>query len=143
MTSPGPNTFMVIPGFTLAASPSAITVASGRSVAFNAMATGTPAPTYQWTLNSTTIPGATAPPTRPAGDRRDPANAGTYLCTAINSQGSAATSATLTVVTTPTPGYLDQHFVAGGRPAAGILIAGFAVAGSGTMDLLLRAGARP
>jgi len=129
------------PSFTLAASPSSVTVASGRSVVFNAIATGTPAPTYQWKLNgSTTIPGATG-----TNDSvllvsgATSANIGTYTCTATNSQGSASTSATLAVVTTASPGYLTNL---SSRVTVGtggnILIAGFALAGSGSMDLLLR-----
>ena len=44
--------------FTLA--PGAQSVATGRTVVFNALAAGTPAPGYQWTLNgSAAIPGAT------------------------------------------------------------------------------------
>lgn len=129
------------PTFTLAASPAAVTVASGRSVAFNAIATGTPAPTYQWKLNgSTTIPGATG--------TTDPillvsgatlADAGTYTCTATNSGGSNTTSATLSVITTSTPGYLvaiSSRAVVG--TGGNILIAGFAIGGSGSMDLLVR-----
>jgi len=129
------------PTFTLAASPSSVTVATGRSVAFNAIATGAPAPTYQWTLNgSTTIPGATG-----TTDSvllitgATSANVGTYTCTATNSQGSVQTSATLAVVTTASPGYLTNL---SSRVTVGtggnILIAGFALAGSGSIDLLLR-----
>ncbi len=60
------------PTFTLAASPSAVTVATGRSVVFNAIATGNSAPTYQWTLNSVhdDFPGRHERPD-PAGERRD------------------------------------------------------------------------
>ncbi len=85
-------------------------MASGRSVAFNALATGSPAPTYQWTLNgSTTIPGATG-----TTDSillisgATSADAGTYVCTATNLLGSVTTTATLTVVTTAAPGYLTN-----------------------------------
>ncbi len=97
--------------FTIAATPSTVTVAAGRTAVFNATAIGTPTPTYQWTLNgSTTIPGAAV--------TNDPilmingatsADAGTYTCTATNSVGTpATTSATLAVTTTANPGYLTN-----------------------------------
>ncbi len=72
------------------------------------------------------------------------ANAGTYTCTATNPQGSVSTSATLTVTTTAAPGYLtnlSSRAVVG--TGANILIAGFGISSTGSMDLLLRAGARP
>jgi hypothetical protein len=146
----------VAPAFTLPASPSTVAITTGRSVAFNVIATGIPAPTYQWTLNgSTTIPGASG-----TTDRvllitgATSADVGAYTCTATNSQGSVQTSATLSSVTaatlsgnldrptamlTSTPGYLTNL---SSRVTVGtggsILIAGFAIAGSGSMDLLLR-----
>ncbi len=127
------------PAFTLAASPATVTVASGRSVVFNTIATGSPTPSYQWTLNSVPISGAVDPILLVSGATS--ASAGTYTCTATNSQGSVSTSATLTVVTTAAPGYLtnlSSRAIVG--TGANILIAGFGIAGSGAMDLLVRAG---
>jgi len=132
----------VAPAFALAASPSTASVATGRTVVFNAIATGTPAPTYQWKLNgSTTIPGTSV--------TNDPilvitgatsADAGTLACTATNSDGSATSSATLTVTTTTNPGYLTNlsgRGVVGSGPA-NALFGGFGTSGTGTKNLLIR-----
>jgi len=130
------------PSFTLAASPSTATVATGRSVVFNAIATGYPAPTYQWTLNgSTTIPGASV--------TNDPilvitgatsADVGAITCTATNSDGTATSSATLAVSSTSSPGYLTNLSGRGvvGSGAANALFGGFGTSGSGTKNLLIR-----
>jgi len=132
----------VAPTFTLAASPATAAVATGRTVVFNAIATGTPAPTYQWTLNgSATIPGATV--------TNDPvllitgataSDAGTITCTAVNSAGSVSTTATLTVVTTGSPGYLTNLSGRGvvGAGVVNALFGGFGIAGSGSKNLLIR-----
>ncbi len=131
----------VAPTFVLAASPSTSMVASGRTAVFNAIATGTPAPTYQWKFNnSTTIPGAavtTDPILMVTG--ATPASAGTYTCTATNSAGSVSSSATLSVVTTANPGYLNNVSALGYvGTGAGILIGGFNVIGSGSKEILVR-----
>ncbi len=131
----------VAPTFTLAASPSTTTVATGRAAVFNAIATGTPAPSYQWTLNgSPTIPGAavtTDPILMVSGATT--ADNGTYTCTATNTGGNATTSATLSVVSSSSPGYLNNvsalGFVGTG---GGILIGGFNVIGSGSKEILVR-----
>ena len=132
----------VPPTFTLAASPAAATVATGRTAVFNAIATGTPAPTYQWTLNgSATIPGATV--------TNDPilvitgatsADIGTITCTASSTAGSVASSATLSVVAAANPGYLTNLSGRGlvGSGAANALFGGFGIGGTGTKQLLIR-----
>jgi len=134
---------LVAPSFTLAASPATATVASGRTAVFNAIATGTPTPTYQWTLNgSTTIPGATVtndPILVIAGATSG--DAGTLTCTASNAVGTPATSsATLAVITTSNPGYLTNlsgRGVVGSGPA-NALFGGFGTSGTGTKNLLIR-----
>jgi len=131
------------PSFTLAASPSTASVATGHTVVFNAIATGTPAPTYQWTLNgSTTIPGTSV--------TNDPilvitgaasGDAGALVCTASNGIGTpATTSATLTVTTTTNPGYLTNLSGRGvvGSGAVNALFGGFGTSGSGAKNLLIR-----
>ena len=140
-----------LPSFTL--SPTSATVSTGRSAVFNAIATGVPAPTLQWTLtnstlsggsltNSTAIPGA-------GGITTDPillisgataSNIGTYYCTATNSSGSAIVSATLGVDSgSLTPGYLTDVSARGYVGiGAGILIGGMNISGSGFKQVLIR-----
>ncbi len=120
--------------------PVAQTVAIGSTVTFGVSSNG-PA-TYQWYLNGAAvagavystlvIPGATA------------ADTGNYTCTLTNSQGSVATvPATLNVVSTSNPGHLVNLSTRASVGTGGnILIAGFAVGGSGvvgTEPLLVRA----
>ena len=96
--------FMVTP-VTFTLQPASQTIASGRSVVFNAFAPG--ATDYQWNLNGTPILGATDPILEVQGATT--ANAGRYTCTATGSTGTADSNAvTLTVVTTSTPGYLTN-----------------------------------
>ena len=137
---------VIAPTFTLKASPAACTVASGRSAVFNAIATGSPAPTYQWTLNSSTaIPGATV--------TNDPilvitgatsADNGTITCTASSTAGSVASSvassASLSVVAAANPGYLTNLSGRGlvGSGPANALYGGFGISGTGTKQLLIR-----
>jgi len=115
------------------------TIASGHSVAFNVSATGSPAPTYQWTFNgSTTIPGAAN--TTDSILLVGAASPGTYVCTATNSSGAATSSATLTVTTTATPGYLTNLSGRGqvGSGAGNALFGRFGIAGTGSKQLLIR-----
>ncbi len=131
----------IAPVFTLLASPATATVASGRTAVFNAIATGSPAPTYQWTLNgSPTIPGASVtidPILMVTGATSG--SAGTYTCTATNVAGSVTTSATLSVVTSSNPGYLNNVSALGYvGTGAGILIGGFNIVGSGGKEILVR-----
>jgi len=131
----------VAPTFTLTASPATTTVASGRTVVFNAIATGSPAPTYQWTFNgSPTIPGASVtndPILMVTGTTSG--SAGTYTCTATNIGGTATTSATLSIVTSSNPGYLNNVSALGYVGAgAGILIGGFNIVGTGGKEILVR-----
>ena len=132
----------IAPTFTLAVSPATATVASGRTFVFNAIATGMPAPAYQWRLNgSATIPGATV--------TNDPilvitgatsGDVGTVTCTATNAAGSVSSSASLAVTTTSNPGYLTNlsgRGVVGSGPA-NALFGGFGTAGTGTKNLLIR-----
>ena len=117
------------------------TVASGRSVVFNAVATGFPGPTYQWTLNgSTTIPGATV--TTDAIlliSGATAADDGVIACTATNSAGTATTTASLSVVASPKPGYLTNISARGNvGSGSGVLIGGFGIVGTGTKTVLIR-----
>lgn len=121
--------------------PSSQTVASGSTVAFNAPASGSPSPTYQWFLNGAAIGGATGPLLVIPGATA--ANAGAYTCVASNANGSLTSSpATLNVTTTSDPGRLVSISTRASVGTGGnILIAGFAVGGAGTSgseSLLLR-----
>jgi hypothetical protein len=148
-SSPGPFNYVIYvtgtavnpPVITQAASPASATVATGRTVVFNALATGTPSPSYQWTLNgSATIPGATTttdPILMVTGTTL--ANAGTYTCTATNAGGSVSTSAVLTEVASSTPGYLTNLSArANVGTGANILIGGFSISGTGSKTVLIR-----
>jgi hypothetical protein len=74
------------------------TAAQLSSVTFTVAATGTPAPTFQWFRNGTTVAGATASTLTLASVSST--DAGTYVAVATNSAGSATSNgATLTIST--------------------------------------------
>ncbi len=125
-----------LPLFT--ANPASRTVAAGRSVAFSAVATSTPAPTYQWTWNGAPIPGATDAILL-VGNATS-ADAGVYVCQVTNGAGTVSSpAATLSVVSTLTPGYLiNLSARADVGTGNNILIGGFGVGGTGTKQLLVR-----
>ena len=76
--------------------PQSQTVSAGSSVTFKVVATGNPAPTYQWSLNGTPLSGDTKASLTLTNVTA--ANDGTYTVTITNSQGSVTSSgATLTV----------------------------------------------
>lgn len=77
--------------------PASVTVNVGDAVNLSVIATGYPAPTYQWSKGGVPIPGATGPSYTIA--TATTANAGSYTVTATNSLGSdtSATPAVLTV----------------------------------------------
>ena len=122
--------------------PASQTVATGSSVVFNAPASAFPAPSYQWDLNGSPVAGATNPTLLIRGVT--PANAGSYTCVATNSGGSFTSgAATLAVTFTSDPGRLVNLSTRALVGTGGnILIAGFAIGGSGTTgseSLLARA----
>lgn len=98
-----PSDPLSAPVFTV--QPGSQTVTVGSAVSFTVTVTANPSPTYQWSKNGSPIAGATGASysltSAQTGD------AGSYTCTATNSQGSTTSnSATLTVnpvVITPTP----------------------------------------
>jgi hypothetical protein len=142
VTSAGaPLTVIADVGPAFTTSPIAQTISTGRSVAFNVIASGVPTPTYQWKLNgSTTIPGATF--------TTDPilwvqgataSNAGSYSCTITNSTGTVSAAATLSVVNSGTPGYLTNVSARGlVGTGSGVLIGGFSITGTGQKTILVR-----
>lgn len=82
--------------------PGSQTVAAGSTVTLTAAANGSPAATYEWKFNGTPIANATSATLTLSNVQ--PANAGSYTVTAINSAGSATSNAaTLTVSASPPP----------------------------------------
>lgn len=82
----------------ISAQPQSQTVVAGASVTFSVTATGTPAPTYQWTFNGAPIPGATSATLSLTNVQA--ANAGSYAVNVSNSAVTApvaSAAATLTV----------------------------------------------
>ena len=80
--------------------PQSQTVVSGTNVTFTVVATGNPAPTYQWYLNAAAISGKTSATL--TINNAKAANAGTYTVTVTNSDGSVTSiPATLTVIVPP------------------------------------------
>jgi len=118
--------------------PSSLVIATGRSAVFTVVATGSPAPLFQWLLNGTAIPGATDPILLVSGAMA--AQAGAYTCVISNSAGTITSpAATLGIVSTAAPGRLvnlSARALAGA--GSNLLIGGFGAAGSGTPGLLMR-----
>jgi len=147
----GPYSASVVSLATQAAAPAATsqpasqTVASGSTVVFSFSAGGAPPPSYQWFFNGTALAGATDRTLVISG--ANPANVGSYTCTATNPSGSVTSSAaTLGVVSTSDPGRLvNISCRATVGTGANILIAGFAVGGAGTTgrEQLLVRGSGP
>ena len=80
--------------------PASQTVTAGAAVTFTAVASGSPAPTFQWRKNGANITGATGASYTIASATT--ADAGTYAVVATNSAGSATSNnAVLTVITPP------------------------------------------
>jgi hypothetical protein len=87
--------------------PTSQTVTAGQSVSFTVVATGTPAPTYQWKKNGTAISGATSATYTIASTTTS--SAGTYTVTVTNTAGSVTSSnAVLTVNAAAAPKITTQ-----------------------------------
>jgi len=118
---------LVPPSFTV--QPVSQTVLAGSDVSFTASATGTLPLSYQWQLNGTNLPGATA--TNLTLGSVQPADAGTYAVVATNA-GGALTSAVATLVVLVPPSFTLQ-------PVSQTVIAGntvsFSASASGTLPL--------
>jgi hypothetical protein len=107
------------------------TVNAGQSVSFSVVATGSPAPTYQWKLGGTAINGATSATYTISSPTT--ANAGIYTVVVTNSAGSkTSNNATLTVNAVVGPSITTQptsKSVTVGQSAS------FTVVASGTAPL--------
>ena len=76
--------------------PQARTKASGAACTLSVVAAGCPQPTFQWSKNGTTIPGATQPTYSIGSLQRS--DSGTYTVVATNSQGNVVSAAALLLV---------------------------------------------
>ena len=93
------------PAFTT--QPQSQTVTAGGSVTFTSAASGSPAPTYQWSKDGTPIAGATSASFTKASVAAG--DAGTYTVVATNSAGSATSNgAVLTVTPAMAPAFTTQ-----------------------------------
>ncbi|MBS0632467.1 MAG: immunoglobulin domain-containing protein [Verrucomicrobia bacterium] len=101
--------------------PQGQTVSTGGTAQFFVVATGSPAPTYQWTLNGAPVAGATGSTLSVANVQA--ANAGTYAVIVTNAQGSVTSNgATLTVLTPSGTGGVGGAG-GGGAPGLGFYLA--------------------
>lgn len=86
---------------TIVSQPSSVSVQTGSSATFTVVATGTPAPTYQWRKNGAAISGANS--ASYTVSKAQTTDAGSYDVVVTNSAGSVTSSvARLTVSATPT-----------------------------------------
>jgi len=121
----------------ITAQPQSQTVARGRPVAFNATASGTPAPSYQWTKDGITLPGATEATLIIIGATT--ADAGAYQCIVTNTAGSTtSTIATLTVVDAMAPGRFRNFSARASASSSRSIVVGFVVVGPRQKNVLIR-----
>ena len=115
-------TLTVTPAITpaITTQPVSLTVTVGNSATFTVVATGGPAPTYQWKLNGTAVLGATNATYTIASTGTG--NAGSYTVVATNSSGTATSSAASLTVN-PGPPVLPptQMVITGKTVALGIV----------------------
>ena len=120
----------------LSVTPQSQTVGSGQTVTLTASASAVPAPSFQWLLNGNAISGATNA-TLTLSDI-SPDQGGTYSVSASTPYGTT-TSFVADVTVSGRAAHLvnisTRALVSGG---ANIIIAGFAIAGTGTETLLIR-----
>ena len=76
--------------------PASVTVFAGQDATFSVVATGSPAPTYQWKRNGTTISGATSPSYSVTGAQLS--NTGVYTVTVTNSVGAVTSAAAVLAI---------------------------------------------
>jgi hypothetical protein len=151
VSQPAVLTVDVVPAITT--QPASQTVDSGASVTFSVVATGSPAPTYQWEFNGTNISGATS--STLSLSSVNALNAGNYSVVVTNLAGSENSSnATLTVAApgstdfaapaiTSTPPIVvasrlsNLSVRAFSAPGPEVLTAGFVISG-GTKMVLIR-----
>lgn len=96
VTEPVPTS--ILPAITL--HPASQTVAANASVTFNAAASGSPAPTFQWTKNGVALAGATGASLSLTGVTST--HAGNYALVATNVAGKATSNSAVLTVLVPT-----------------------------------------
>ena len=97
----GQETITVLSAPTFTTEPVGLAVGAPTGFTLRAAATGSPAPTYQWSLNGTVLPGATSASYTVSSSTA--ASGGTYTVTATNSQGSLTSSPALVAVASEVP----------------------------------------
>ena len=115
---------------TITSQPASATVNAGQTATFSVVASGMPAPTYQWMENGSMIGGATSSTyTTPATSASD--NASTFMVVASNAVGNTPSNiATLTVQVPPSITSQPENLtVTAGQPAT------FSVGAAGTSPL--------
>jgi hypothetical protein len=126
VTTPPPNSGPVI-----SVQPVSQSVSLGTSISFNVIATGNPAPTYQWRFNGSPISGATSSQLSLANIKVT--DAGSYDVLVSNSSGTTTSvAATLTVTSAPviTTQPSNQNLVAGNSTSISLAVT---AAGSGPL----------
>ena len=99
---------------TITTQPSSKAVNAGEAVTFTVVATGTPAPTYQWKKDGTDIAGATSASFTLASAATT--DAGAYTVVVTNSAGSVTSAAAALTVTVPDfAGIYFGEFASGGN----------------------------
>ncbi len=120
--------------------PAPLTVTVGATATFTVVATGNPAPTYQWKKNGVAITGATTATLILANAQTG--DAASYTVTATNSVSAITSNAavlTVNPVVTPTASRLTGLSTRGLVPVGGELTPGFYMRGSGSKNLIIRA----
>jgi hypothetical protein len=112
--------------------PSSRTITSGGSVSFNASASGTPAPTYQWKKDGSLLVGATSSTYTISSTATS--DAGSYTVVVTNSAGSATSNAAFLTVTTAATAPTITTQPSSSSVAAGSA-ASFSVVAGGTAPL--------
>lgn len=124
---------------TFVTQPTSQVAAPGSNVTFTALATGSPAPTYQWLKNANPIAGATGSSLTLTNITSS--DSGEYAVYASNLAGTAlSANATLTVSAAPPSARLvnisTRSYVGSGE---NVMIAGFILGGTTSKTLLIRA----
>lgn len=125
---------LAAPSFTQ--QPSSVSLFAGETATFSVVASGNPAPAYQWRKDGVAISGATS--STLTLNNTQPADAGVYSVVATNSQGTA-TSADASLSVTSKTRIVNLSSRAQVNTDAEILISGFVINGSTPKRMLIRA----